>query len=59
MPTRGADRIAASRFSAGKEPNRQVAHMKVHEYQAKAVLKRFGIPVPDHRVAETADEAVQ
>ncbi len=31
--------------------------MNVHEYQAKEVFKRFGIPVPDGQVAETADQA--
>ena len=27
--------------------------MKIHEYQAKAILSRFGIPVPQGRVART------
>ncbi len=31
--------------------------MKLHEYQAKEVLARFGVPVPGGRVAATADEA--
>ena len=31
--------------------------MKVHEYQAKEVLARYGVPVPGGRVAATADEA--
>ena len=31
--------------------------MKVHEYQAKAVLSEFGIPVPRGRVASTPQEA--
>jgi succinyl-CoA synthetase beta subunit len=31
--------------------------MKVHEYQAKAVLAEYGVPTPKGRVAETADEA--
>jgi succinyl-CoA synthetase beta subunit len=31
--------------------------MKVHEYQAKEVLARYGVPVPNGRVASTADEA--
>ena len=31
--------------------------MKIHEYQAKAVLRRFGVPVPEGSVAATADEA--
>ncbi len=31
--------------------------MKIHEYQAKAILGEFGVPVPRGRVATTAAEA--
>jgi succinyl-CoA synthetase beta subunit len=31
--------------------------LKIHEYQAKAVLKGFGVPVPQGDVAQSADEA--
>ena len=31
--------------------------MKVHEYQAKAILREFGVPVPRGEVAETPAEA--
>ena len=31
--------------------------MKVHEFQAKALLARYGAPVPRGRVADSADEA--
>jgi succinyl-CoA synthetase beta subunit len=31
--------------------------MKIHEYQAKEILKSFGVPVPKGRVAETPEEA--
>ena len=31
--------------------------MKIHEYQAKQILKSFGVPVPEGSVAETADAA--
>jgi succinyl-CoA synthetase beta subunit len=31
--------------------------VKIHEYQAKSVLARFGVPVPRGEVAFTADEA--
>ena len=31
--------------------------MKIHEYQAKAILKRHGVPVPGGEVASTAAEA--
>jgi succinyl-CoA synthetase beta subunit len=32
--------------------------MKIHEYQAKELFKKYGIPVPQGRVARRADEAV-
>ncbi len=31
--------------------------MKIHEYQAKEVLARFGVPVPSGKIAETPEEA--
>ncbi len=31
--------------------------MNIHEYQAKEILGRFGVPVPRGRVARTSDEA--
>jgi len=31
--------------------------VKVHEYQAKQILQRAGIPIPDGRLATTPDEA--
>jgi succinyl-CoA synthetase beta subunit len=31
--------------------------MKIHEYQAKEILKSYGVPVPKGRVAETPAEA--
>ncbi len=33
-------------------------HMKIHEYQAKKILREYGLPLPEGRVAETTDEAV-
>jgi len=33
--------------------------MNIHEHQAKAVLEKFGVPVPRGGVAFTADEAVK
>lgn len=33
--------------------------MKVHEYQAKEILDRYGVGVQEGRVAETVEEAVQ
>jgi succinyl-CoA synthetase beta subunit len=32
--------------------------MKIHEYQAKQVLARYGVPVPKGKVAVTVEEAV-
>ena len=31
--------------------------MKIHEFQAKEILKGYGVPIPKGRVAETAEEA--
>ena len=31
--------------------------MKIHEYQGKEILRRYGVPVPRGEVAFTADEA--
>ena len=33
--------------------------MKLHEYQSKFLFRDFGIPIPEGRVATTADEAEQ
>jgi len=33
--------------------------MNIHEYQAKELLKRYGVAVPDGHVAWTADEAAE
>jgi succinyl-CoA synthetase beta subunit len=33
--------------------------MKIHEYQGKELLKKFGVPVPRGIVARTADEAYE
>jgi succinyl-CoA synthetase beta subunit len=32
--------------------------MKIHEYQAKSLLAKYGVPVPRGEVAETVDQAV-
>ncbi|HLY31855.1 MAG TPA: ATP-grasp domain-containing protein, partial [Ktedonobacterales bacterium] len=31
--------------------------MKIHEYQAKEILRRYGVPVQPGKVATTPDEA--
>ena len=33
--------------------------MKIHEYQAKAILAKYGVPVPRGEVADTVEEAVE
>lgn len=33
--------------------------MKVHEYQAKQLFREFNVPVPEGRMAETAEDAFQ
>lgn len=40
----------------GKYPKGRV-QVNLHEYQAKKILRRFGIPIPDFAVAESEDEA--
>ncbi len=32
--------------------------MKIHEYQAKELFKRFGVPVPEGEMADTAEKAL-
>ncbi|MCB1051920.1 MAG: ADP-forming succinate--CoA ligase subunit beta [Acidobacteria bacterium] len=32
--------------------------MKIHEYQAKSILAKYGVPVPKGEVADTPDQAV-
>ncbi|MBW2678166.1 MAG: acetate--CoA ligase family protein, partial [Deltaproteobacteria bacterium] len=32
--------------------------MKIHEYQAKALFRKYGVPVPEGGVAFNPDEAV-
>ncbi len=32
--------------------------MKIHEYQAKELFKKYGVPIPEGRVAFSSDEAV-
>ena len=34
-------------------------HVKIHEYQGKAVLAQYGVPVPKGKVAYTVDEAME
>ena len=31
--------------------------MKIHEYQAKEILAKYGVPVPDGEMANTLEEA--
>src|SRR5215471_15729534 len=31
--------------------------MKIHEYQAKAILSRYGVPIPRGEIATSAEEA--
>ncbi|GJQ63112.1 MAG: succinate--CoA ligase [ADP-forming] subunit beta [Melioribacteraceae bacterium] len=33
--------------------------MKIHEYQAKEILRKYNVPVPEGKVAFTVDEAVE
>ncbi|MEL6132617.1 MAG: ATP-grasp domain-containing protein, partial [Bacteroidota bacterium] len=33
--------------------------MKLHEYQAKSLIKKFGVPIQEGVVASTVEEAVE
>ncbi len=33
--------------------------MNIHEYQGKEVLRKYGVSVPEGKVAFTAEEAVE
>ena len=33
--------------------------MKIHEYQAKELLAKYGVPIPKGRVATTPEEAAE
>src|SRR5882672_12383196 len=49
-----ADRLAVTRI-IGRAGNR--TSMKIHEYQAKAILSRYGVTTPRGEVAFTKEEA--
>ena len=61
----GDDAVKAIRAATGGEVDdprveiRAVATMKVHEYQAKELLKKAGVAVPEGIVATTAAEAAK
>src|SRR5438552_9223351 len=45
-------------FRCFPNPNtRRLYPMKIHEYQAKALLAKYGVPVPKGKVVFTAEEA--
>jgi succinyl-CoA synthetase beta subunit len=46
-------------LTPSRTANNISASVKVHEYQAKALLSGFGVPVPRGKVAYTVDEAVE
>ncbi len=52
----GSQKAETRRRNAEEE---EKAELKIHEYQAKEVLSRFGVPVPRGEVAETAEQAGQ
>src|SRR2546430_14419151 len=41
----------------GKPYNRLHQSMKIHEYQAKAILSKYGVSIPRGEMASTQDEA--
>src|SRR5580658_917415 len=46
-------------LSAQKRLAGWLTDMKIHEYQAKDILAKYGVPVPRGEVANTLDEAVE
>jgi succinyl-CoA synthetase beta subunit len=52
----GADTLAQHQQQSNKNPVR-VERMKIHEYQGKELLKRFGVAVPRGIVARSSEEA--
>ncbi len=54
FPRSGSMPLHGSRSSGATDPT----NMKIHEYQAKAILARHGVPVPLGEMVVTADEAV-
>src|SRR2546421_3646458 len=39
-------------------PPKSGSRMKIHEYQAKAILKKFGVAVPRGEIADDRDQAI-
>ena len=58
IPAQGAggDREVRSHRVARAQDRRQVL-VKIHEYQGKAILRDFGVPVPNGEVADTPAQA--
>src|ERR1700723_2644160 len=49
---------ASHRYCAGIPATVRIRSMNIHEYQAKEVLRGFGVPVPRGKAAFSVDEAV-
>ena len=54
--TRRVAASGSSRRTESQEPD-GLTGVKIHEYQAKAILREFGVPVPNGDVADTPAEA--
>jgi succinyl-CoA synthetase beta subunit len=52
-------RACTERHRRAHERIEAIHPMKIHEYQAKAILARHGVPVPEGEVVQTAAEAEQ
>src|SRR5579875_131578 len=52
-------RVISSRAAPGTRERDRGPRMNIHEYQAKAVLREFGVPVPRGVPAFTVDEALK
>ena len=49
----GSSRQAARRAPGPADPLGRFSAVKIHEYQGKAVLAQYGVPVPKGKVAYT------
>ena len=48
--------LGCAPFVQSKQPRR---HLGIHEYQAMDLLTKYGIQVPQYKVATTPDEAFE
>src|SRR5687767_1162258 len=57
LRARGAPAQGAAHQSPRERGGSEPSPMKIHEYQAKAILAKYGVPVPQGEVVQTAADA--